>query len=117
MAHTVDHRPWGFYEIIQDTDSYKLKRLVIKPGARISLQRHQQREEHWIILSGTGIVTLNNDQIAVQAGSMVHVKLRDIHRIENNGKEDLVFIEVQRGTYFGEDDIERLKDDYGRVAV
>jgi mannose-6-phosphate isomerase-like protein (cupin superfamily) len=114
FANKIGHRPWGYYEVIQDTSTYKLKKLVINPKCRISLQRHQKREEHWIIVSGVGLVTLNDDKISVEPGSMVHVKLTDIHRIENTGEEDLVFIEVQRGTYFGEDDIERLEDDYGR---
>lgn len=109
-------RPWGFYEIIQENPIYKIKKIVVLPGKRLSLQKHQFRKEYWIIITGEGIATLNDQQINVSAGSTIHVDLQDIHRIENTGHDELIFIEIQTGTYFGEDDIERLHDDYGRVS-
>ena len=113
---SAESRPWGSYEILHEHADYKIKRIVVKPGKRLSLQRHQQREEHWIVIEGSGIATLNDKTISVSKGSTIHVKLRDIHRIENTGECELVFVEVQTGTYFGEDDIERLADDYGRAG-
>lgn len=109
-------RPWGHYEIIQESPQYKIKKIVVLPGKRLSLQRHQFRSEHWTIIEGTGLVTLNDQQITVSGGSTIHVGLNDIHRVHNTGTQNLVFIEIQTGTYFGEDDIERLEDDYGRIS-
>ncbi len=111
----AEERPWGSYEILHEHEDYKIKRIVVKPGQRLSLQRHTKRAEHWIIIQGSGIATLNDERIPVTKGSTIHVQLHDIHRIENTGDEELVFVEVQTGTYFGEDDIERLQDDYGRI--
>jgi len=111
----TEERPWGSYEILHEHEDYKIKRIVVKPGQRLSLQRHTKRAEHWIIIQGSGIATLNDERIPVTKGSTIHVQLHDIHRIENTGDQELVFVEVQTGTYFGEDDIERLQDDYGRI--
>ncbi|RLA83309.1 MAG: mannose-6-phosphate isomerase [Deltaproteobacteria bacterium] len=111
----MDRRPWGYYEVLSDAPDHKVKRIVVKPGARLSLQRHRRRSEHWYIVRGRGIVTLDGREIPVEAGSSVDIPRGSAHRIANTGGEDLVFIEVQRGDYFGEDDIERLEDDYGRV--
>jgi mannose-6-phosphate isomerase len=84
------------------------------PGKRLSYQKHSQRAEHWFIVEGTAKVTLNDEEIAVRAGEAIDIPIGAAHRIENPGDENLVFIEVQRGTYLGEDDIERLQDDFGR---
>lgn len=111
----VDHRPWGHYEVLSDAPDHKVKRIVVKPGARLSLQRHSRRSEHWYVVKGKGVVTLDDREVEVEAGRSVDIPQGAAHRIANTGQEDLVFIEVQRGDYFGEDDIERLEDDYGRV--
>ena len=107
-------RPWGRYEILQDSPQYKVKRIWVSPGKRLSLQRHQKRAEHWFILQGSARVTLNSDTIEMGAGDSIDIAIADLHRIENIGESDVIFIEVQTGTYFGEDDIERLEDDFGR---
>ena len=109
-----DHRPWGYYVILADEQDHKVKRIIVYPGKRISLQRHLRRSEHWYIIKGESIVTLDNQEIPLKGGESVDILNVTIHRIENSGKEDLAFIEVQRGDYFGEDDIERLEDDFGR---
>ncbi|MCU0822517.1 MAG: phosphomannose isomerase type II C-terminal cupin domain [Spirochaetes bacterium] len=109
-----NYRPWGFYEILSVCDDHKVKRITVYPGKRCSLQRHKKRSEHWYILKGEGCVVLKNEKINVDKGKTVDIDFYDIHRIENTGKDELVLIEVQCGEYFGEDDIERLEDDFGR---
>lgn len=111
----LDRRPWGHFEVLSDAPDHKVKRIVVFPGQRLSLQRHRHRSEHWHIVKGKAVVTLDGRQIELQAGESVDIPLGAAHRIANVGSEDLVFIEVQRGDYLGEDDIERLEDDYGRV--
>jgi len=108
-------KPWGFYENLDENKSHKIKRITVYPGKRLSLQRHRKRAEHWFIVQGDAIVTLNRDDLLLNAGGSVNIAKGDIHRIKNNGGENLVFIEVQTGEYFGEDDIERFEDDFGRV--
>jgi mannose-6-phosphate isomerase-like protein (cupin superfamily) len=107
-------RPWGGYTVLADADDHKVKRLTVSPGSRLSYQRHQRRSEHWFVVAGQGVVTLDGATVPVAAGVAVDVPARTSHRIENTGTTALVFIEVQTGSYFGEDDIERLEDDYGR---
>lgn len=108
-------RPWGAYEIISDMDDHKVKRITVFPGKRLSLQRHGRRAEHWFILRGKALVTVDDRSIELSAGGSVDIARGVLHRIENIGNEILCYIEVQTGDYFGEDDIERLEDDYGRV--
>ena len=110
----TDVRPWGLYHVLANEKDCKVKRIIVHPGRRLSLQRHRRRAEHWYVVQGQGIVTLDDREIAVAAGQAVDIPLGAVHRILNAGDEDLVFIEVQTGDYFGEDDIERLADDYGR---
>jgi mannose-6-phosphate isomerase len=110
-----DQRPWGDYEVIDDEATFKVKRITVEPGQRLSYQRHEHRSEHWFVVMGAGLVTIDGIDRQVVAGAAVDVPRGAAHRIQNTGEEPLVFIEVQRGTYFGEDDIERLSDDYGRV--
>ena len=110
----TDHRPWGFYTVLADEPDYKVKRIVVYPGQRLSLQKHQKRAEHWYVVSGEGIVTLDRQRLNKKSGDSVGIPCGSVHRIENTGNVDLSFIEVQTGEYFGEDDIERLEDDYGR---
>jgi mannose-6-phosphate isomerase len=109
-------RPWGNYTVLSDDAAdHKVKRIVVHPGKRLSYQRHSKRAEHWFVVSGTATVTLDGAVTQVRAGESIDIPLEGAHRIANEGDVDVVFIEVQLGTYFGEDDIVRLEDDYGRV--
>ncbi|NLJ35468.1 MAG: glycosyltransferase [candidate division WS1 bacterium] len=110
-----DHRPWGFYEVLSDTAVHKVKRITIRPGQRLSYQRHFHRSEHWYILQGRAVVTRNGVDTEVGPGDALDSPVETWHRIHNPGSENVVFIEIQTGEYFGEDDIERAEDDYGRV--
>jgi len=110
-----DHRPWGYYEVLSELPDHKVKRIVVYPGKRLSLQRHQRRWEHWTVISGSAIVTRDSEQIPVNSGESIDIPLGAAHRVLNPGDEALVFIEVQMGNYFGEDDIVRLEDDFGRI--
>lgn len=114
MSET-DTRPWGTYEVLTTRPSFQVKSITVNSGHRLSYQRHQYRSEHWCVVGGTGLVTLDGATHDVTVGSTVDVAVGVAHRIQNTGIDPLVFIEVQRGTYFGEDDIERLSDDYGRA--
>ena len=109
-----DRRPWGSYEVLEERHTFKVKRIEVLPGQRLSYQKHSQRAEHWFVVEGTAKVTLNDEEITVRAGEAIDIPIGAAHRIENPEEEILVFIEVQRGTYLGEDDIVRLQDDYGR---
>lgn len=109
-----DERPWGNYTVLSDEDDHKVKRLVVHPGKRLSYQTHARRAEHWYVVSGTATVTLDGERIEVESGSAVDIGLGCAHRVANEAERDLVFIEVQIGDYFGEDDIVRLEDDFGR---
>jgi len=115
MPLETDQRPWGYYEVLLDEADYKVKRIVVQPGCRLSLQFHRRRREHWFIAKGEGIVTRGREEIPVASGLAVDIPVEVAHRIQNTGPEPLVFIEVQLGTYFGEDDIVRLADDFGRT--
>lgn len=110
-----DHRPWGYYQVLADEPDHKVKRIIVYPGKRLSLQRHHHRAEHWYILSGTALVTRNDEHLHLVSGQSVDLPRGALHRVMNPGEEDLAFIEVQTGDYFGEDDIERIEDDFGRV--
>jgi len=114
MDMEVDTRPWGRYEVLSDDDSHKVKRITVEPGHRLSYQRHAHRAEHWFVVAGDALVTLDGVEHVVATGEAIDIPMGAAHRIANNGLAPLVFIEVQHGTYFGEDDIERLDDDYGR---
>ncbi len=111
----TSERPWGTYTVLEDATDHKVKRIEVRPGGRLSYQRHLRRAEHWFVLSGTGTLVLDGTESQVGAGSAVDIAIDTAHRIENPGTEPLVFIEVQHGSYFGEDDIVRLEDDYGRA--
>jgi mannose-6-phosphate isomerase-like protein (cupin superfamily) len=110
-----DLRPWGYYKVLSDLPDHKVKRIVIYPGKRLSLQRHRQRSEHWVIVSGQALVTLDAGVVSLGPGQSVDIPLGALHRIHNPCTEPLVFVEVQMGEYFGEDDIERLEDDFQRA--
>jgi mannose-6-phosphate isomerase len=111
-----DERPWGSYEVLLDAPDHKVKQMCVKPGTSLSYQVHARRSEHWFIVRGVGAVTLDGLRREVSPGCAVDVALGTAHRIENVGSDDLVFIEVQHGEYFGEDDITRLDDDFGRAT-
>jgi mannose-1-phosphate guanylyltransferase len=113
-VHLTGHRPWGSYTILEEDEGYKIKRIVVKEGKRLSLQKHYHRNEHWIVLSGSATVTVNERVFIVNPNESTYIKAGDIHRLENQGKLPLVIIEVQVGEYTGEDDIVRLEDDYKR---
>lgn len=109
-------RPWGHYEILADAADHKVKRIHVEPGRRISYQRHTKRSEHWFFLSGEGLATLDAEPVKVGPGDTIDIPSGMAHRIENVAQVvPLIFIEVQHGTYFGEDDIIRLEDDFGRA--
>jgi mannose-6-phosphate isomerase len=110
-----DERPWGSYTVLEDADGHKVKRLEVLPGKRLSYQKHERRAEHWFIVRGNAIVTLDGEDIALSAGHAIDIPLGAAHRIANAGDDLLMFIEVQHGSYFGEDDIIRLEDDFGRT--
>jgi mannose-6-phosphate isomerase-like protein (cupin superfamily) len=109
-------RPWGGYTVLAEAGDYKVKTIEVHPGQRLSYQRHSRRAEHWFVVRGEGVVTLDGTDIKVSRGDTVDVTLGAAHRIRNTGAGPLVFVEVQHGDYFGEDDIVRLEDDYGRVS-
>jgi len=108
-------RPWGYYEILSDAPDHKVKRIIVNPGGVLSLQRHKKRAEHWFVVSGEGMVTLEKDKYLVKPGSAIDIAVGAPHRMENTSSDDLIIVEIQTGTYFGEDDIERLEDKYGRL--
>ncbi len=114
MMHK-EKRPWGSFEILSESDDFKVKKITVLPGKRLSLQSHQKRSEHWIILKGVGLVTQDDVETKVIPNSHVFIPKGQKHRIHNTGKEALDFIEVQTGSYFGEDDIVRYEDDFNRT--
>jgi mannose-6-phosphate isomerase len=107
-------RPWGRYEVLQEGATYKVKSIHVNPGKRLSYQRHQKRSEHWYVTDGSGEVTLDGKVQVVSRGSIIEIPQGMLHRISNTGSSELILIEVQTGSYFGEDDIERIEDDFGR---
>lgn len=113
--HVTAHRPWGTYTILDESNGYKVKRIVVKPGRRLSLQKHHHRSEHWIVVSGTATVTRGSDVFLVRANESTYIPMGEVHRLENVGKIPLVMIEAQVGEYVGEDDIVRIEDDFKRV--
>lgn len=112
--HLTAHRPWGTYTILEDNPKYKIKRIEVKPGGRLSLQKHFHRSEHWTVVSGTAVVTLGEKEIAIRANESIYIPMGELHRLQNRGKLPLVVIETQIGDYLGEDDIIRVEDDYRR---
>jgi mannose-6-phosphate isomerase len=112
----TDQRPWGSYTVLDDAAAHKVKRIEVLPGKRLSYQRHARRSEHWFIVSGTALVTLDGVRRELVPGESVDIPVGTAYRIENatDADADVVFVEVQHGAYFGEDDIVRLEDDYGR---
>ena len=112
LEHSI--RPWGEYQVLYDGDDCKIKRITVYSGHRLSLQYHLKREELWHIISGDAKITVDTNEFELLPQDDFFIFRGTKHRIENIGKEDLVFIEIQTGDYFGEDDIIRIEDDYGR---
>jgi mannose-6-phosphate isomerase len=110
-----DQRPWGTFTVLDEGEGFKVKRIEVFPGKRLSYQKHAQRAEHWVVVQGTARVTIDNRETVVEAGQAIDIAIGAAHRVENPGAQTLLFIEVQRGDYLGEDDIVRLQDDFGRA--
>ena len=115
MVNEFDQRPWGNFTVLDEGDEFKVKRIEVLPNKRLSYQKHARRAEHWFVVRGTAKVTLNDAEILVKTGEAIDIRLGDKHRVENpDPAELLIFIETQTGDYFGEDDIVRFEDDFGR---
>jgi mannose-6-phosphate isomerase len=115
---TYEERPWGSFTILDDGENFKVKRIEVLPGRRLSYQRHARRSEHWFVVRGTAKITLNGVEILVNAGNAIDIPVGTAHRVMNPDiSEALIFVEIQTGDYFGEDDIERLDDDFGRTGT
>jgi len=110
-----DRRPWGTYTVLDEGKLFKVKRIEVLPGKRLSYQRHSRRAEHWFVVEGSALVTLDGTEINLTAGQSIDIPKGSAHRVENRHSGLLVFIEVQQGDYLGEDDIQRLQDDFGRT--
>jgi len=115
-THRKVRRPWGFYDSIDHGERFQVKRIVVNPGARLSLQMHHHRAEHWVVVTGTALVTRGEEEILLSENESAYIPLGVRHRLENPGRVPLEIIEVQSGTYLGEDDIVRFDDKYGRAV-
>jgi mannose-6-phosphate isomerase len=111
-----EERPWGSFTVLDEGENYKVKRIEVFTGKRLSYQKHSSRSEHWMIVAGTAKVTLDGNETIVATGGTIDIPIGAAHRIENVDAGVLVFIEIQRGSYLGEDDIQRLQDDFGRIS-
>jgi len=114
LSHTRVYRPWGYYEQVDEGERFQVKRLMVKPGAALSLQLHRKRAEHWVVVSGRARVTRGEDTLYLDENQSTYIPVGTKHRLENPGDKPLLIIEVQSGNYLGEDDIERFEDRYGR---
>ncbi len=114
VAHNRVYRPWGFYESLIEGDRFQVKRIVVTPGHKLSLQKHFHRAEHWVVVNGSALVTCDERETLVRENESVYLPLGAVHRLENPGRIPLTLIEVQSGAYLGEDDIVRIEDTYGR---
>ena len=114
MTGEISERPWGTFEVLTEAKGYKVKRIKVVPGGRLSLQSHQHREEHWVVVAGTATVTVGKTVQKVAVNEHIHIPLQTKHRLENDTSAPVVLIEVQSGSYLGEDDIIRYEDIYGR---
>jgi mannose-1-phosphate guanylyltransferase len=113
--HLTGYRPWGTYTVLEDNLGYKIKRIEVKPGKTLSLQKHFHRNEHWIVVSGTATVTVGDKTELVRPNESTYIKMGEVHRLENQGKIPVVLIEAQVGEYTGEDDIVKIEDDFKRA--
>jgi|TARA_R110000823_G_C15610709_1_gene466445 mannose-6-phosphate isomerase len=111
----TEYRPWGKYEVLLDNEDVKVKRITVNPNSRLSYQYHEKRREQWIVISGSLTIVLDDEKVFRGPGESIHIPLGAKHRAWNETNDPVVFIEIQTGTYFGEDDIIRLEDDYKRI--
>lgn len=111
-----EKRPWGSYEIlhVEQAEGFQVKRIEVNPGERLSLQKHEKRREIWTVVSGEGLATVGHDDMHVKVGTVIRIPAESIHRMTNTGTKPLIFVEIQLGSYLGEDDIIRIQDDYNR---
>ncbi len=120
MSSERNERPWGYYQVVDKGDGWQVKRICVGVGHRLSYQRHSRRSEHWYVVSGVGVATIDDAELPVQQGSVIEIPVGTAHRMANpnmtgpGASADLLFVEVQTGGYLGEDDIERISDDYAR---
>ena len=110
----IGERPWGRYEVILEDSGYKVKRITVEPGGKLSLQSHEHRSEHWVVVTGTAKITINDTVQILEAGKSAYISIGSKHRLENETNELMALVEVQLGQYLGEDDIKRYEDIYGR---
>jgi mannose-1-phosphate guanylyltransferase/mannose-6-phosphate isomerase len=115
--HRTAHRPWGTYTVLEEGANFKIKRIVVNPGAKLSMQMHKHRSEHWVVVSGEATITNGDMEFTLQANQSTYIPKTHRHRLANNSAEPLAIIEVQCGDYVGEDDIIRFDDTYGRVVI
>ena len=113
--HRKAYRPWGHYDLVDTGERHQTKRIVVKPGAKLSLQKHHHRAEHWVVVKGTALITKGDEQILITENESTYIPLGIVHCLENPGVIPLEIVEVQSGSYLGEDDIIRFNDVYGRV--
>ncbi len=114
MASERNERPWGYFQTVDEGDGFLVKRICVSPGQRLSYQRHRSRAEHWFVVDGDGVATIDDVEHRLTQGSALDIPVGTAHRAGNDGTADLLFIEVQTGDYLSDDDIERLEDDYDR---
>ncbi|MCY7394811.1 MAG: phosphomannose isomerase type II C-terminal cupin domain [Nocardioides sp.] len=117
MTGEFENRPWGAWFVLDEGEGYKVKRIEVLPGQRLSYQTHEHRAEHWVVVSGTATCVVDGEEVVAGVNDNVYVEVGQAHRITNQHDEKLVIIEIQSGSYTGEDDIHRLEDDYGRQAA
>lgn len=115
QVHRKVYRPWGHYDLVDSGERHQTKRIVVKPGAKLSVQKHHHRAEHWVVVRGTAWVNKNGESILVTENESIYIPLGVVHSLENPGVIPLEMVKVQSGSYLGEDDIVRYKDQYGRV--
>lgn len=111
----ITTRPWGSYEVIKSSGNYKIKRIIVEPGHRLSLQSHKKRDEFWVIVNGNALIEIESSTYNLKYGESIKIKRNEKHRVKNISEDKLILIEIQTGEYFGEDDILRFEDDYNRV--
>ena len=115
MAHESATRPWGGWRVLDEGEGYKVKRIEVRPGGRLSYQTHAHRSELWVVVAGVATCLIDGETLIARPGQCVEVAIGQAHRLVNDHDEELVIVEIQRGSYTGEDDIVRLEDDYGRA--
>jgi mannose-1-phosphate guanylyltransferase len=116
IKENLFERPWGTYYNALEEPGFKIKKIVVKPSSRLSLQSHEHRSEHWVVVQGQALITLDDEEVKMERDQYIYIPKGSIHRLQNLGQEDLILVEVQLGAYLGEDDIKRYQDDYNRLS-